>query len=385
MFDARVRLYVHAHCAKIMQLALPSNRGITSKSRVQGIPHGLKQRSLTSYTTEWERYSRFVARRGLSAVPGKDVPWDLALLTEYMEWRAETCKPSTLAGVFSILAHFGAIFGFLLPNSRDDHDSLGYRRIRNIKRQLAIDGLEAAGDEGTAPSRCTPLGNDDVSLLLSAFGAISRARFAKIPRRHRHHLACVVMQHVRGMRYGHFIYRAYTIDQFKFNPKDGSFVLLTDWSRYAGRSKFCLKFEAFPKLDCLRYTLRASDGTVVDTVAAATVLSWHFDILRQENESKIFAPANGEAASREDRAKWLRESLLAALPLDEHDARRLVDQVTPHSFRPGLAGDMRQAGLRLDEIAIECRWLGLRNARTYSARRPLSASRISTAFRLIAL
>ena len=127
LFDARVRLYVHAHCAKIMQLVLPTNRGTTSKSRVQGIPHGLKQRSLTSYTTEWERYSRFVARRGLSAVPGKDVPWDLALLTEYMEWRAETCKPSTLAGVFSILAHFGAIFGFLLPNSRDDHDSLGYR------------------------------------------------------------------------------------------------------------------------------------------------------------------------------------------------------------------------------------------------------------------
>ena len=99
---------------------------------MSGIPHGLKPRSLATYTIEWERYERFVIRRGINRVPGKHVPWDLAVLNEFMEYRSRTCKPTTLARSFSMLAHFGAMHGFLLPNSRDDSDSIGFRRLRSI-------------------------------------------------------------------------------------------------------------------------------------------------------------------------------------------------------------------------------------------------------------
>ena len=106
-------------------------------------------------------------------------------------------------------------------------------------------------------------------------------------------------------------------------------------------------------------------------------------MLRQNNEELIFAPIPGQPASHGDRTAWLREVLLAALPLHERDARELVRYVTPHSFRPGLAGDMRRAGMRLDEIAMECRWHGLRNARMYSERAPLTSYRKSAQVRLL--
>ena len=36
-------------------------------------------------------------------------------------------------------------------------------------------------------------------------------------------------------------------------------------------------------------------------------------------------------------------TLLAALPMDELEVRKLVEDVTPHAFRAGLAGDLVSA------------------------------------------
>ena len=382
VFDAVKGFYVHSNCARVRSLVPTAAPNPAAAPRVNGIPHGLKPKSVKSYYVEWERYLRFVKRRGLARVPGKDVPWDLALLSDYMEWRAKTCKPATLQSCFSIMAHFGTLFGFLLPNSRDDDDSLSYRRLKNIKKQLKLDHVERSGG-AELPSRCTPLGKDDVSLLLSAFGVVDRRSFLRLPRRHRHHLFAAVMQHAQGMRYGHFLYRSYTIDQFMNDLKRGGYSLVTDWHRFEGRARFCLRFLSFPEKEWLWYELRDADGTVVDTIAAATLFTWHFDELRENNESLVFAPTPGAVTSREERTAWLRQALLAALPEDEIAARRLVEEVTPHSFRPGLAGDMRRGGSRLDDISMECRWNGLRNARMYSSRLHLSASRLSSKFRII--
>ena len=75
------------------------------------------------------------------------------------------------------------------------------------------------------------------------------------------------------MRYSHFLYRSYTTDQFTQDVSDGSFQLLTDWHRYAGRTRYCLRFKAFPVEPYLWYELRGVDGNVRDTVAAATIMS----------------------------------------------------------------------------------------------------------------
>ena len=332
---------------------------------------------------EWDKYTAFASRRGRSVVPGRDAPWDLLLVYDYMLWRGETCKPSTLARIFSILTHFGTANGFLLSNSRHDNDSLTYRRLKNMKKQLVIDFSNRFGADALVPNRCTPLGKWTVALLLSAFGATDKAKFAALSRLNRHHLACNVMQHSEGMRFGHFLYRQYTIDDFIVDGRDGTLRLTTDWHRYAGTSLYCLSFRSFPACNARWYSIRSSDGDVVDRVSAATVLNWHFDILRRQRESAVFAPVVGVPNSRADRAAWLKSALLRAIPASEVAARQQVEEVTPHSFRPGLAGDLLRVGKRIDDIAAECRWHGVANARMYSERPPLRSFMCSAAFNTI--
>ena len=130
------------------------------------------------------------------------------------------------------------------------------------------------------------------------------------------------------------------------------------------------------------YTLRDSHGHEVDYVSAATVLSWHFHFLASVQAHTVFAPRAGELSTRADRQQWLRAALLDALPLQDIRARTMVEDVTPHSFRPGLVGDLLSEGMLPQAIAVECRWSDIRNVRLYGERLPLSAARRSPAFRL---
>ena len=109
------------------------------------------------------------------------------------------------------------------------------------------------------------------------------------------------------------------------------------------------------------------------------ILFWHFSLLRSTGETVVFAPiAPGVAPERSDRQRWLRSVLLAALPLSQRRTRALVSSVTPHSFRPGLAGDLLMAGEPLDVVMRLCRWLSARVARVY-AERPSLCSFMDTA------
>ena len=75
--------------------------------------------------------------------------------------------------------------------------------------------------------------------------------------------------------------------------------------------------------------------------------------------------------------------LLAALPISEREARAAVEEVTPHSFCAGLAGDLFRAGVSLQRIQSICRWNVPRVVRIYAERPCLSASRLTEGFRLI--
>ena len=189
------------------------------------------------------------------------------------------------------------------------------------------------------------------------------------------------MQHTAAMRFGAFPERAYTMDQFEQDPEDGSLRLVSDWHRYSGRRRHCLLFASFPRYQAQWYHLRTHDGRAVDKVSAATIMHWHFKILRAAGERTVFAPNANGTYSRDMRQTWLRVKTLSALPLTEARARAMAAQITPHSYRPGLAGDLLREGVTLERIAIICRWIGIDNARMYSDRRPLAAYRTSSAFR----
>ena len=89
----------------------------------------------------------------------------------------------------------------------------------------------------------------------------------------------------------------------------------------------------------------------------------------------MFAPGGTDGASRAQRQAWLREALRAALPVTEVRAHEMLENVTPHSFRPGLAADLLEDGHSLDAIAVQCRWHGPRIVRVYAERMTLSAAR----------
>ena len=114
-------------------------------------------------------------------------------------------------------------------------------------------------------------------------------------------------------------------------------------------------------------------------------MRWHFDILRKEGEIHVFRPKLGDGVpTRDVRQSWLRQTLLSALPVYEHKARKLVGDVTPHSFHAGLAGDLFREGLSLQTIGSVCRWNSSTTIRMYAERSSMSTSRTSGQFRILA-
>ena len=345
------------------------------------LPDGIKPSTLRTYRSEWMRYVRF-GEKMTTSLPGRDREWDPMLLWAYMAFRAQSCCPATVVSNLSALAHFGITHGFVLPTSKYDGNPLLRHRVIRMKRQVALDRRSTTQCTYT-PDRCTALGAASVGLLLSAFKVRDRHAFWSLSRAVRHNLAACVMQCTCGMRFGHFVFRRYTRDSFLRDPEDGSFRLITDWHRYAGRHRFVLEFPAFLKWKCQTFTVRAFDGSVIDTFSAATLLTWHFEQLEQADEQLVFAPQGIWPACRDTRQRWLRDALLRALPLNDQRARRLVEEVTPHSFRPGIAGDLFREGASVWQIAFLCRWHSMQAVRLYTQRPSLSMARTSSSFRLI--
>ena len=388
--DAVLNRFVHASCARIKQAVIDRTDDESAEDAAGAVkdaaalPHGLAKSSLADYTKEWSKYVQFASQLG-SVIPGRDVEWDLDLLWSYLQFRATTCKPETLKQVLTKLSHFGARHQFVLATSKFDGDACAYRSVSKMKKQLAIDAREAAKEAGVAyepVDRCTPVGYKGVGMVLSAFGLTSKAKFNALSRKDRHHVAALVMQHTGGMRFGGFAARNYTLDSFAIDAA-GTIRLVTDYSRYSGLRQFSIEFAASPRFEEMWYNIFAPSGALIDSYPAATLLHWHFRRLERDGERRVFAPELGEVCSRDDRQAWIREVLLAALPISEREARAAVEEVTPHSFRAGLAGDLFRAGVSLQRIQSICRWHVPRVVRIYAERPCLSASRLTEGFRLI--
>ena len=97
----------------------------------------------------------------------------------------------------------------------------------------------------------------------------------------------------------------------------------------------------------------------------------------------MFAPDVSGAVTRDGRTTWLRWALRQLIPSRETKDVQLIGAVTGHSFRPGLAGDLLREGESVQQIALVCRWQGVRNARMYAERPALSAFMRTNVFRVI--
>ena len=108
-----------------------------------------------------------------------------------------------------------------------------------MKKQVTLDARAKARSEGknyVAVDRCTPVGKRGVETLLSAFAITSKARFARLRRDDRHHLAACLMQHTGGMRFGQFTERDYDFGAFILDATDNSLRLVTGRLQHVFRS-----------------------------------------------------------------------------------------------------------------------------------------------------
>ena len=184
-FDAELKRFVHASCSRVLEAVVRKQVCIEADgAQVGRVPHGLKPTTVDAYFTEWSRYIHFANSRGYAIVPGRDAPWLHSLLWQYLLSRAETCKPTTVRSSISALAHFGAHSNQLLASTKFDADSVTYRRIVMMNKQIALDYKAKFGFDPAlyGPNRCTPLGSRAVSMLLSAFGVVDEPSFARLNR-----------------------------------------------------------------------------------------------------------------------------------------------------------------------------------------------------------
>ena len=131
-FDVAASKFVHESCARVRATAARPTLQLADP-RSARLPAGVKPATLRGYTTEWARYEGLARRLGHVSIPGRDGPWDLQLLWQYMSFRGRTCKPQTVTASLSALAYFGVQFNNLLPTSKHDSDSLMYRQLSLLK------------------------------------------------------------------------------------------------------------------------------------------------------------------------------------------------------------------------------------------------------------
>lgn len=116
------------------------------------------------------------------------------------------------------------------------------------------------------------------------------------------------------------------------------FRLVSDWHKMRRGGAYTIPFPAEPKYDALKYEFFDTQGQVTGTFTAAEVLTWHTATLQSGED--MLAPTGRRTVTRLQFQNWLRESFRQMLGAHDVETKALIDMITPHSFRAGLAGDM---------------------------------------------
>ena len=324
------------------------------------LPLGLGRKSQQQYDKEWQRYERFVGNR-LTYLPGKDRPWEAQPLWDYLSYRAESCAPATIMTILSKLAHKSISYNYVLPLQKHERPTVLYKQVKRMVRQLQ---LQQAPRSTNRLKGSTPLGVEEVSAMLQMFAIAHEASFNRLPRACRHHVVATLMQHSAGLRFGHFIFREYTSSKLIWNTLGAT--LLTNWQRYPGKSTAAITFRFEPRWDCFYY-----DTGNNRHITAADVLRWHVASLHTSD--LLFEPLPGQKADRGDRQRWLR-AVFSLCYVASGPAMSAAMNITPHSFRGGMAVDMRTQGASFEQVAARGRWLSRRAVKLYANKCTLSTS-----------
>ena len=177
-------------------------------------PAGLKIGSVVKYAQQWQHYCKFVTATQ-QHVPGRDGPWDSAIIWKYLRLLSKTCRPATITSKLSMLAHYGARCGHVLPVSKHEQPSLLYKRIVQMRKQLVLDAASAVATDTRTPNAKLAIDNRSVVAILRRHAVTDAASFYRLCDQTQRYVLLSVMQHTRGLRFGHFVHRQYKPKDFK--------------------------------------------------------------------------------------------------------------------------------------------------------------------------
>lgn len=332
--------------------------------QVVPIGYGLEKNTRMKYKKEWDMYINFTLRSGAKIIPGRDVPWRIKEMKAYLEWRARSNNVRSLAQIKSKLKHCGLCYNHLLPTAKGEGPSRLKLQLamvskevgRKMKRRLASQGKSAA------PKRSLALGKVAISLLFSAYNAGTQSSFKKLSRDVRHHLVTCACMHTGCMRY-EMIRQMRKKGEFRWSGPDKCWRLVADWHKMRRRvDTYAIDFPANTRFAAMKYAIYASNGAIEDTFNAAQVLRWQMQEEKSAKARDVFAPENTTAGSFQ---KWLRNSFKALLAEDEEEVAALVEAMTPHSFRAGMAGDLERENVSRNRIKKIGRWTSDRAMEQY--------------------
>ena len=346
---------------------------------------GIEKETAVKYRKEWQMYVRFCNGRGWKRIPGRDVRWSIKTVEPYLRWRAQTNNAQSIAQIKSALKHCAICYDHLLPTAKGEGPAKLRLQLAMIAKEIAKTKRKRKLRAGlpTGPKRSLALGQVAVGLLFSAYGATKRKGFRALPGHVRHYLVISVCMHTGCMRF-QMVRELYKNARLKWSQPNRCFMMESDWNKMRRPvGQYTIKFPERPRYNSMQYKAYGRGGEKTHTFTAEMVLRWHAEMTGSTVVSELFAPTFGKEPSSKDFKQWLRASFGALLVGAKGEVAKLVQAITPHSFRAGMAGDLEREDTPRPTIKKLGRWHSSRAMEQY-IRDGLAQKLSSTKYRRIA-
>lgn len=328
---------------------------------------GLERDTVRAYKKEWKMYIEFCNRKKWKRIPGRDVAWNIRAVEQYLRWRAKKNNIRTLTQIKSKLKHCGLCHDFLLPTAKGEGPSKLRLQIVMVSKAISKQQkrLKLKLGKLVGPKRALALGRTAVSLLFSAYGATDRTGFEQVPTRARHFLVICICMHTGCMRFK-LMQEMQKKGVLKWSQPNKTYIMKSKWRKMKKRTtEYSVKFPQRPKYKAMIYSAYSADGKMTHTFTAAQVLRWQEDLVQSARGTDLFAPTHeGRLVSRHFRT-WLRSSFERLLAESCQEVRQIVQAITPHSFRAGLATDLEREDVSRTIIMKTGRWASARAMEQY--------------------
>ena len=191
-------------------------------------------------------YVRFCKRERWIEIPGRDGPWHISAVEPYLRWRASRNNSRSIAQIKSKLKHCSLCYDYLLTTAKGEGPSKLRLQLAMVSKSIAKHQRKQKKAKGlsTGPRRALALGRIAVSLLFSAYGAISKKGFRSLHRQTRHYLAMSTTMHTGGMRF-RLMQEIHRRGVIRWSQPDKTYLVTSDWRKMKQTTgEYSVKFPA---------------------------------------------------------------------------------------------------------------------------------------------